>query len=173
MGAYQRYPPCARGEAGADRKCQRRNLTQRGRIGIPKHFLRQCPQDGASWSTPAPPAGGRISPGVCTRTSRGAAARSGAHRSTGWGGAALLVRVLDTRRKMEEGRTRRRRRGEECSGNADRRRGHGGPDAAPPQPSGRRAATEAARTARTALPSVILFREEIISEILSISLIAF
>jgi hypothetical protein len=37
---------------------------------------------------------------------RGTTTPAGTHRSKGWGGAALLVLMLDTRRRMEEGRTR-------------------------------------------------------------------
>ena len=59
----------------------------------------------APWSTTAPPAGDHAAPGVGTRASRGAPAPCGAHRATGWGGAAWPPLGLDTRRRMEEGRT--------------------------------------------------------------------
>src|SRR3989442_2940901 len=57
---------------------------------IEAHFCTGA-SGGRPRSTLAPPASGRTSPGVCTRTSRCAAARSRAHRSQGCSGAALLV----------------------------------------------------------------------------------
>jgi hypothetical protein len=60
--------------------------------GLPEH------PSATRWRT-------RLPWGVHARASRGGAAPCGAHRSTGWGGAAWRVRGRDTRRWMGQGRT--------------------------------------------------------------------
>ena len=109
-------------------------------LGADRHSQALCApasSGGRPLEHPGAIAGGRSSPGVCTRTSRGVAAHSGAHWSQGWGSAVLLPLGLDTPYRTGYGRSRQGRLGDECSGNA------GGPARrlGLPQPGGNNAPT--------------------------------